>query len=173
MNEEYIKDKYTFQDLVDIVHKLRQPDGCPWDSTQTYESMRKCVTDEAAEVVEAVDNNDIINLKEELGDLLLQVLLYSDIASERGDFTLEEVVDELSKKMINRHPHVFEDEESITRHYGELMDQGVSLWNAIKIKEKQEKLKEYELMYKEGKIPLELLELKKEKYLQFCERIKM
>lgn len=173
MNKEYMKDKYTFQDLVDIVHRLRQPDGCPWDSTQTYESMRKCVTDEAAEVVEAVDNNDIINLKEELGDLLLQVLLYSDIAGERGDFTLEDVIDMLSKKMINRHPHVFEDEESISMQYGDVMNKGVSLWNAIKLKEKRDKLKEYELMYEEGKISLDLLELKKEKYLQFCERIKL
>lgn len=67
------------KDLLAIVHKLRQPDGCPWDSTQTYESMKKCVTDEAAEVVEAVDNEDFINLREELGDLMLQVLMYAEM----------------------------------------------------------------------------------------------
>ena len=64
MNEEFIKERYTLQDVLDIVHKLRQPDGCPWDNVQTYESMKKCVTDEAEEVVEAVDNNDYINLRE-------------------------------------------------------------------------------------------------------------
>ena len=73
-NQEYLKETYEWKDLLAIVHKLRQPDGCPWDSTQTYESMKKCVTDEAAEVVEAVDNEDFINLREELGDLMLQVL---------------------------------------------------------------------------------------------------
>ena len=88
-NQEYLKETYEWKDLLAIVHKLRQPDGCPWDSTQTYESMKKCVTDEAAEVVEAVDNEDFINLREELGDLMLQVLMYAEIAQERQEFTLD------------------------------------------------------------------------------------
>ena len=111
MNEEFIKEKYNFKDVLDIVHKLRQRDGCPWDSVQTYETMKKCVTDEAQEVVEAVDNNDYINLKEELGDLLLQVLMYSEIAKEKDEFTLNDVIDELGKKLVRRHPNVFTQEE--------------------------------------------------------------
>ena len=95
-NQEYLKETYEWKDLLAIVHKLRQPDGCPWDSTQTYESMKKCVADEAAEVVEAVDNEDFINLREELGDLMLQVLMYAEIAQERQEFTLDDVIDELA-----------------------------------------------------------------------------
>lgn len=173
MNEEYIKDKYSMEDLISIVHKLRKPDGCPWDSVQTYESMRSCVTNEAAEVVEAVDNKDFINLKEELGDLLLQVIMYVDIASERGEFTLDEVVDELSKKMIRRHPHVFGDVETNTRQYKELTDRGVSLWNAIKLKEKQEKLELYRTLYGEGRITEELLRFQEDKYDGFIKRIEL
>ena len=110
-NQEYLKETYEWKDLLAIVHKLRQPDGCPWDSTQTYESMKKCVADEAAEVVEAVDNEDFINLREELGDLMLQVLMYAEIAQERQEFTLDDVIDELAKKLVRRHPNVFGDEE--------------------------------------------------------------
>lgn len=171
MNEEYIKDKYEFEDLVAVVHKLRQPDGCPWDRAQTYESMKKCVTDEAAEVVAAIDNNDFINLREELGDLLLQVIMYADLAQERGDFTFADVVDELAKKMIRRHPHVFGDENHIMHQYEEDIQKGISSWNAIKLKEKKERLKEYENMYHEGRITSDLLELHKEKYRKFLEKI--
>ena len=173
MNEEYIKEKYSLDDLMAVVHKLRQPDGCPWDNTQTYESMKKCVTDEAAEVVEAIDNKDFVNLMEELGDLLLQVIMYADMAAERGEFTLEDVVDELAKKMIRRHPHVFGDEDLITKEYSEVMSRGVSLWNAIKLKEKQERLTEYESLYDEGKISLELLELQRQKFAKFIEKINL
>lgn len=173
MNEEYIKDKYSMEDLISIVHKLRQPDGCPWDSVQTYESMRSCVTNEAAEVVEAVDNKDFINLKEELGDLLLQVIMYVDIATERGEFTLDEVVDELSRKMIRRHPHVFGDVEANTGQYKELTDRGVSLWNAIKLREKQEKLEVYRTLYGEGHITEELMHFQEEKHEKFLEKINL
>lgn len=164
MNDEYIKSEYNIEDLKNIINKLRQPDGCPWDREQTYESMRQCVIDEAAEVIEAIDNRDCINLKEELGDLLFQVVMYSDIAKERGEFTFEDVVNELSKKMIRRHPHVFGDLQAAETELKPLTDRGVSRWNAIKFKEKEEKLKEYERLYKEGKISLELLESRR-KYL--------
>ena len=144
-NQEYLKETYEWKDLLAIVHKLRQPDGCPWDSTQTYESMKKCVTDEAAEVVEAVDNEDFINLREELGDLMLQVLMYAEIAQERQEFTLDDVIDELAKKLVRRHPNVFGDEER------------------VKKEEKLGRLKEYEKMYEQGKIPLKALEKQREK----------
>lgn len=161
MNDEYIKEKYNIEDLKNIISKLRQPDGCPWDREQTYESMRQCVIDEAQEVVEAIDNKDCINLKEELGDLLLQVVMYSNIAQERGEFTFEDVVNELSKKMVRRHPHVFGDLQAIEAELKPVTDKGVSRWNAIKFKEKEEKLNEYESLYREGKIGLELLEKKR------------
>ncbi len=173
MNEEYIKDKYTFEDLVAVVHRLRQPDGCAWDSVQTYESMKKCVTDEAAEVVEAVDNMDYVNLKEELGDLLLQVIMYSDIARDRGEFTLCDVIDCVSKKMVRRHPHIFGDKETVDLEYKEVCDKGVSLWNAIKLREKQEHLQEYEKLYKQGKIKEELLNFHKDRYLNFLKKIEL
>ena len=166
-NQEYLKETYEWKDLLAIVHKLRQPDGCPWDSTQTpeslteyvtYESMKKCVADEAAEVVEAVDNEDFINLREELGDLMLQVLMYAEIAQERQEFTLDDVIDELAKKLVRRHPNVFGDEE-MSRTPGE----GLSVWKRVKKEEKLGRLKEYEKMYEQGKIPLKALEKQREK----------
>lgn len=157
-NKEYVKENYQWKDLIAIVHKLRQPDGCPWDRVQTYESMKKCVSDEAAEVIEAVDNKDFINLREELGDLMLQVLMYSEIAQERGEFTLDSVIDELAKKLVRRHPNVFGDEEQ-----AETSKEGLSVWNRVKREEKLERLKEYEKQYEQGRISLELLEKQREK----------
>lgn len=166
MNDEYIKEKYDINDLKRIISKLRQPDGCPWDREQTYESMRQCVMDEAQEVVEAIDNKDCINLKEELGDLLLQVVMYSNIAEERGEFTFEDVVNELSKKMVRRHPHVFGDLQTIEAELKPITAKGVSRWNAIKFKEKEQKLNEYEELYREGKISMELLKSKQKSLLK-------
>ena len=162
--KKYLTDKYatsermTAADLRMITALLRSPDGCPWDSTQTYESMKKCVTDEAAEVVEAVDNEDFINLREELGDLMLQVLMYAEIAQERQEFTLDDVIDELAKKLVRRHPNVFGDEE-MSRTPGE----GLSVWKRVKKEEKLGRLKEYEKMYEQGKIPLKAIEKQREK----------
>ena len=161
-NAEYRKETYAWNDLLAIVHKLRQPDGCPWDSTQTYESMKKCVTDEAAEVLEAVDNKDFINLREELGDLMLQVLLYSEIARERQEFTLDDVIDELAKKLIRRHPHVFGEEEP-----AQSPEEGLSVWKRVKQEEKCDRLKEYEMMYEQGRISYELLEKQRQKCSEF------
>jgi MazG family protein len=157
--EDYIKDTYQWEDLLAIVHHLRQPDGCPWDREQTYETMTKCVMDEAGEVVEAVKQDDFINLKEELGDLLLQVLMYSEIGSERGDFTLDEVVDEIAKKLIRRHPHVFGDEGPAKN-----AEEGLKRWNAMKLKEKENRLEEYERLYTKGRIRKELVERQRKIY---------
>lgn len=157
-NTEYIKENYKWQDLLQVVHKLRQPDGCPWDRQQTYESMKKCVSDEAQEVLDAVDNKDFINLREELGDLLLQVLMYSEIASEREEFTLDDVIDELAKKLVRRHPHVFGEEAA-----AETPEEGLSSWKRVKMLEKAERLKEYEKEYENGRISLEVLEKQREK----------
>ncbi len=88
--------------MQNIVHILRQPDGCSWDSVQTYESLKDCVINETNEVIEAVNNKDFLNLKEELGDLLLQVVMYSEIAKERDEFTLEDVINCVASKMVKK-----------------------------------------------------------------------
>ena len=124
---------YTFQDLTDIIAKLRSDGGCPWDRAQTYESLKKCLADEAQEVYEAVDNHDMENLCEELGDVLLQVMLNSQIASEEGAFTINDVIDGLCRKMIRRHPHVFGDVKVNS------VEEGLALWNAIKAQEKADR----------------------------------
>ena len=124
---------YTFQDLTDIIAILRSDGGCPWDRAQTYESLKKCLADEAQEVYEAVDNHDMENLCEELGDVLLQVMLNSQIASEEGAFTINDVIDGLCRKMISRHPHVFGDVKVNS------VEEGLALWNAIKAQEKAER----------------------------------
>ena len=124
---------YSFQDLTDIIAKLRSDEGCPWDREQTYESLKKCLADEAQEVYDAVDNHDMENLCEELGDVLLQVMLNSQIAKEEGAFTIDDVIDGLCRKMIRRHPHVFGGVKVNS------VEEGLALWNAIKAQEKAER----------------------------------
>jgi MazG family protein len=97
----------AFAELTDIVHRLRAPGGCPWDREQTAASLKPYVIEEAYEVVEAIDGGRPAELREELGDLLLQVALQSEIAAEQGAFDVEDVVRGISRKLIGRHPHVF------------------------------------------------------------------
>ena len=125
-------EKYTYEQLVDIIAELRSDHGCPWDRAQTHESMIKCLRDECEEVVEAINNHDDENLCEELGDVLLQVLLHAQIAKEEGRFTIADVVDGLAKKMIRRHPHVFGDAPQAATP-----EEGLAMWKAIKEKEKE------------------------------------
>jgi tetrapyrrole methylase family protein/MazG family protein len=108
-----LKEKYTFSDLVKVMEKLRSPQGCPWDREQTHESLLKYLIEEAYEVVDAVVDRDDEALKEELGDLLLQAVFHSQIAKERGAFSIDEVVDSITRKLIFRHPHVFGGKEGI------------------------------------------------------------
>ena len=124
---------YTFNDLVNIIAELRSDHGCPWDREQTYESLKKCLADETQEVFEAVDRHDTENLCEDLGDVLLQVMLNSQIAKEEGAFTIDDVIDGLCQKMVRRHPHVFCDVKVNTT------EEGLALWNEIKAQEKAEK----------------------------------
>ena len=97
----------NLEELIEVVAKLRAPDGCPWDREQTHNSLRPNMLEEAYEAVDAIDENNMPHLREELGDVLLQVLLHSQIASEHGDFDIEAVAKELKDKLIHRHPHVF------------------------------------------------------------------
>jgi len=121
---------YNFADLVEIIARLRAPGGCPWDMEQTHESMKECLLEEAGEVIEAIDNKDDVNFCEELGDLLLQVVMHAQIAAEEGRFTMDDVIQGISTKMIRRHPHVFGDVKVNS------VEEGLDLWKQIKANEK-------------------------------------
>lgn len=97
----------NFKKLIETTKQLRSENGCPWDKEQTFDSLKPYIIEEAYEVISALDNNDYKNLKEEVGDLLLQVLFISNIAEEEDIFTIDDVIFELNKKLIERHPHVF------------------------------------------------------------------
>lgn len=101
------KEHYGLSDLLRIVALLRSEDGCPWDRVQTHASLRRSLLEEAYEAAEAIDREDPALLKEELGDLLLQVVFHADIERQAGDFTMDDVADGEVRKMLFRHPHVF------------------------------------------------------------------
>jgi len=121
--------------LLETMHKLRDKDnGCPWDIEQTFESLSQCVVEEAYEVSDAISRKDYENLKEELGDVLLQVIFHAEIANELKLFNFDEIVDSLNKKLIRRHPHVFEGAPK--PHSTKEQTQA---WDAIKAQEKSKK----------------------------------
>lgn len=122
--------KYNFNDFLKIMKKLISKDGCPWDKVQTHESLKKYMIEECYEVLDAVDNNDDKNLCEELGDVLLQVVFHAQIAENRGAFNINDVINNVSEKMINRHPHIFSDACADTPE--EVLDN----WESIKKREK-------------------------------------
>ena len=103
------KSFYDVDDLRRLVSVLRGEGGCPWDREQTHESIRRCMLEEAYEAAEAIDEKSTDHLREELGDVLLQVMFHSDIEADAGNFDLDQVADEECKKLILRHPHVFGD----------------------------------------------------------------
>ena len=125
--------KYTHEDFLDIIAQLRAPGGCPWDQKQTHESLKGCLLEESQEVLDAIDNKDDDNLCEELGDVLLQVVMHAQIAAEEGRFTMDDVVQGVSEKMVRRHPHVFGGIKV------DSVEEGLDLWNAIKAQEKAQK----------------------------------
>ncbi len=120
-------------ELVRVMHKLRAPGGCPWDREQTHASLLKYLREESREVSRAVKNEDWDNLKDELGDVLLQVLFHADIASEAGHFDINDVFKTLKSKLVRRHPHVFGKgkKEKLTS------DEVVRRWKIIKAAEKR------------------------------------
>jgi len=105
------KESYDLRDFVALITFLRSPDGCPWDQVQTHESIRRNFLEETYEVCEAIDAGDTAHLKEELGDVLMQVLFHTDIEREAGHFDIDDVSDAACKKLIYRHPHVFRRDE--------------------------------------------------------------
>jgi tetrapyrrole methylase family protein/MazG family protein len=100
-------ERYGISDLLHIMELLRSPEGCPWDKAQTHQSVRKNMLEEAYEVAEAIDQQDSAHLKEELGDVLLQVVFHAQMSKEAGEFTFDDVVDGVCQKLVFRHPHVF------------------------------------------------------------------
>ncbi|MBD5098884.1 MAG: nucleoside triphosphate pyrophosphohydrolase [Clostridiales bacterium] len=126
------KSSYNCKDLEEIVRILRHPGGCPWDQEQTHQSIRRNFLEESYEVAEAIDRDDVDGLKEELGDVLLQVYFHTSIEEDAGRFTLDDVADGVCKKLIYRHPHVFGD---VTV---DSTDQVLSNWEELKKKEKHQ-----------------------------------
>lgn len=123
---------HAMEELLEIITILRSPEGCSWDRAQTHESLKKCLEEETGEVLQAVERKDDVNLCEELGDLLLQVLLHCEIARERGAFGFQEVVQVLADKLIRRHPHVFGDVKR-----PENPEEALALWKDVKRREKE------------------------------------
>ena len=129
-----VGEKYDFSDLTEIINILRSPGGCPWDIKQTHESLKECLVEESGEVISAIDSHDDENLCEELGGLLLHELMHAQIAAEEGRFTIDDVIQGVSEKMIRRHPHVFGD-VSVTDDR-----ESLDLWKQIKEQEKKDRL---------------------------------
>ena len=126
------KNFYDVNDLRRLVSVLRGENGCPWDREQTHESIRRCMLEEAYEAAEAIDEGDTLHLREELGDVMLQVMFHSDIEADAGHFDLDEVADAECKKLILRHPHVFGDVQVSGS------DEVLKNWDEIKRSEKNQ-----------------------------------
>ena len=126
------KEKYTVEDLRQLVTLLRSPEGCPWDREQTHESIRRNLIEEAYEAAEAIDENDREHLIEELGDVLLQVLFHADMEEELGNFNLEDVTDGTCRKLLRRHPHVFAPEPNPG------VEATLATWEAVKRTERKD-----------------------------------
>ena len=152
------KTSYSLQDLIEIMHSLRDPEsGCPWDVVQTFESIAPYTVDEAYEVSDAINRQDMPDLCEELGDLLLQVIYHSQIAAEKNHFTIDDVITRICEKMISRHPHVFGSDEE--------KKSGKSDWEEHKRRERREKGEEQDESYLAG-VPVGLPPMLRAKKLQ-------
>lgn len=129
--------KYTYEDLLEIIRILRSENGCPWDKVQTHQSLKPCMMEEAAELMASIRIYDQTgnpeNMREELGDVLMLVVMHAQIASEEGLFTMADVVEEVSRKMVRRHPHVFGSGQADTT------EQVLTTWEEIKKEEKKGK----------------------------------
>ncbi|HEY8993280.1 MAG TPA: MazG family protein [Lacunisphaera sp.] len=119
-------------ELRQTMARLRAPDGCPWDQEQTHQTLARCLIDECSELLDTIDRNDIPHMREELGDVLIQVVFHAQLASERGDFNFDDVAREINEKLIRRHPHVFGD-------HGKLgtASEVITKWEQIKATEKK------------------------------------
>lgn len=120
-----------FDAFVETIAKLRAPDGCPWDREQTHASIAHNMIEEAYEAVDAIEACDVAHLREELGDVLLQVVLQSQIAADAGEFTIDDVCRDINEKMVRRHPHIFGEVQSLTP------EEVTDIWDAVKMRERE------------------------------------
>lgn len=150
------KDVYNMDDLIKLVAVLRAPGGCPWDIKQTHESIRKNFIEETYEVIEAINKNDTAGLREELGDILLQVALHSQMESEKGTFNFNDVANDICQKLIIRHPHVFGDVSATDEK------EALSRWDAVKLKTKGMKMQSEAML----KVPREFPALMRAQKIQ-------
>ncbi len=125
--------KYTFEDLLSIMEKLRGEGGCPWDREQTHESIKRSIMEEGYELIEAIDTGDGVKMADESGDLLLQVVFHAQIGKENGEYDMSDVTDAICKKLIHRHPHIFGGEDIKTA------DGVLDMWDAIKRNDRDQK----------------------------------
>lgn len=132
--EKFYEEAKTAEDaikrLADIIALLRSKEGCPWDKAQSHQSLKSCLIEEAYEVAEAIDNNDMDNLEEELGDVLLQVVFHGDLGKEANEFDLRSIANRECEKMLRRHPHVFLNKNS------ESIDKALEKWENVKRNER-------------------------------------
>lgn len=126
--------KTSFEELKQTIATLRGPDGCPWDKKQTHESLIKCLQNESQELIDAIHHKDDENMKEELGDVLLQVLMHAQIAQEEGKFSIDDVVAYLDEKLHRRHPHVFGAHAKAAT-----AEEALAVWREMKKKERETK----------------------------------
>lgn len=146
--------------LIDIVKHLRSPQGCPWDRKQTHESLKPMLVEETAELLDAIDMEDIHNIKEELGDVLMHIVFHSLLAEEKGHFTFNDVIEEISAKMERRHPHIFGNNPKLNDP-----DEVIKLWQEIKAEERaKNKSKQIDSIL--GKIPRNLPALVRAEMIQ-------
>lgn len=124
--------KYSFSDLVKLIEKLRGENGCPWDRKQTHKTLIKYLKEETEELIKEIEENKKEGIKEELGDILLQVVFHAQIEKEKGNFDINDVIDNLCRKLIRRHPHVFGDLKISSEK--EIIEN----WKKIKKKERKE-----------------------------------
>ena len=126
-----------FQALVDTIWRLRQPDGCPWDRKQTHASIAKNMIEEAYEAVDCIEADDPVHLREELGDVLMQVVLHAQIAADAGKFTVADVARDINAKLIRRHPHVFGRDAGEGSPQANTADEVLAIWDNVKLAEKE------------------------------------
>lgn len=120
----------AIEDLCRTMARLRAPDGCPWDREQTHQTLTRCLIDECSELLDTIDRNDLPHMREELGDVLIQVVFHAQLAAERGDFNFEDVARAINDKLIRRHPHVFGTGQADTSA------KVIEIWENVKTQEK-------------------------------------
>lgn len=150
------KDRYIIDDLISIVALLRTPDGCQWDKAQTHESIKKNLIEETYEVIEAINKKNTEGLKEELGDVLLQVAMHSEMECEKGNFNFDDVCNDICQKLVVRHPHVFGDISAADA------DEALSNWDAVKQQIKGMKTQSQSML----SVPMELPALMRAQKIQ-------